>query len=154
MGTAAELGSFSLASGVSGLGKRPRGVELTLPARAESVAEARHQVAAFADELGFSEPRVDDLRTVVSEACMNAAVHAYDKPDDEGRFDLAVAPSEDGLTITVNDQGAGIRPRPAFTSPSARLGLLLIAALSSSVEIASGRERGTRLRIAFGHDRP
>jgi serine/threonine-protein kinase RsbW len=125
-------------------------VDLTLPARAASVASARHEVAALAQQLGFSERRVDDLRTVVSEACMNAAVHAYE--DLDGEFNVVAAPSEEGLSITVRDRGNGIRPRPAFDSTSARLGLLLIAALASSVEIASRREGGTRVHIRFGRE--
>ncbi len=121
--------------------------ELTLPARPESVVIARRAVSELGRELAFSERRADDLRTVVSEACMNAAVHAYDAPG--GEFEVRAAPDGGGIGITVSDRGTGIRPRPALGSPSARLGLLLIAALSDSVEISSRRGGGTQLSIRF-----
>jgi serine/threonine-protein kinase RsbW len=120
---------------------------LSLPARPESVAAARHAVADLGARLGYSQLRLHDLRTVVSEACMNAAVHAYEEPG--GEFEVWAAPRVDGMRIDVSDRGTGIRPRPAFDSPSARLGVLLIAALASSVEISSRSGGGTNLRIEF-----
>lgn len=127
-------------------------MELTLPARPESVATARHEVARLGRQLGYTERRVDDLRTVISEACMNAAVHAYEGLD--GKFEVHATPHEDKISITVSDRGTGIRPRPAFDSPSARLGILLITALASSLQISSRRDGGTRLRICFAPDQP
>jgi hypothetical protein len=41
----------------------------------------------------------------------------------------------------------GIRPRPDATRPSLRIGLTLIAALSSSFEISGGARRGTVIRM-------
>lgn len=121
--------------------------ELTLPARPESVSIARRAVSELGHELQLSDRRVGDLRTVVSEACMNAAVHAYDAPG--GEFELRAEPDGGAVAITVSDRGGGIRPRPALGSPSARLGLLLIAALSDSVEISSRHGGGTQLSIRF-----
>lgn len=121
--------------------------ELTLPARPESVAIARRAVAELGRKSAFDERRVGDLRTVVSEACMNAVVHAYDRPG--GEFEISAESCEGGISVTVCDRGSGIKPRPAIGSPapSARLGLLLIAALSQSVEISSRPGGGTRMRM-------
>ena len=128
--------------------------QLTLPARPESVALARAAVSELGRELAFSDRRVGDLRVVVTEACMNAAVHAYDGPG--GEFHVEAESSGDGIDVTVSDNGGGIKPHPAIgsPSPSARLGLLLMAALSESVEISSPPSGGTRIRVTMAPCRP
>jgi serine/threonine-protein kinase RsbW len=111
---------------------------------------ARHAVTRLGEELGFGQRRLDDLRTVVSEACMNAAVHAYDGT--EGTYEVDAVASDDGVVVTVSDRGGGIRPRPAFDSPSARLGLLLIAALASRLEITQRQGGGMQIRIELASE--
>jgi anti-sigma regulatory factor (Ser/Thr protein kinase) len=120
-------------------------VHLTLPARPESVAIARREVASLGARLGLEQDRIDDLRTVVSEACTNAAVHAYRGAD--GTFELRAVPRRSALAITVTDRGDGIRPLPASQSSSGRLGLLLMAALASRVEISERPGGGTKLSL-------
>jgi anti-sigma regulatory factor (Ser/Thr protein kinase) len=80
---------------------------------------------------------------------MNAAVHAYPTgpEDEEAEFELRAEVEKDAISVTVVDEGTGIRPRPAFDSNSARLGLLLMAALASRLEIRSRSGGGTSLRI-------
>jgi hypothetical protein len=51
------------------------------------------------------------------------------------------------MTVAVRDFGRGISPRPGVERPSLRIGLALIAALSSSFEISGGVERGTEIRM-------
>lgn len=153
MRTPSDLDSSRRARSRSWSVARPAGsVELTLPARPESVARARREVGALGERLGLSELRMHDLRTVVSEACMNAAVHAYD--GGVGDIHVLAAPHEEGLTLTVSDRGAGITPRPAYGLPTARLGILLMAALTSSLEISRRPGGGTRFRMCFGADAP
>lgn len=94
----------------------------------------------------MDEAGIADLKTVVTEACMNVVVHAY--PDDRpGPLEVEATPELDGLTVVVRDFGGGIRPRPDVDRPSLRLGLTLIAALSSSFEIKGGVDRGTEIRM-------
>jgi serine/threonine-protein kinase RsbW len=122
------------------------GLQMSLPARAENVAVVRHALAGLADQIGMDEPGIADLKTVVTEACMNVVVHAY--PDgDPGLLELEAIPEQDGLTVVVRDFGMGIRPRPDVERPSLRIGLTLIAALSSSFEIKGGVDRGTEIRM-------
>ena len=52
-------------------------LNITLPANAENVAVVRHALAGLAETLGMDEPGIADLKTVVTEACMNVVVHAY-----------------------------------------------------------------------------
>jgi anti-sigma regulatory factor (Ser/Thr protein kinase) len=118
-------------------------LRLTLPANAENVAVARHAMAGACEALGMDSEAIADVKTIVTEACMNVAVHAYD--GDEGPLEL-VADEEDGcLVIVVRDFGQGIKPRASVDEDSLRLGLSLIAALSSSFELRGGSEVGTEV---------
>jgi serine/threonine-protein kinase RsbW len=121
-------------------------LEMTLPARAENVAVVRHALAGLADRIGMDEPGIADLKTVVTEACMNVVVHAYPQ-DRPGPLEVEAIPEGKGLTVVVRDYGMGIRPRPDIDRPSLRIGLSLIAALSSSFEIKGGVDRGTEIRM-------
>ncbi len=122
------------------------GLQMSLPARAENVAVVRHALAGLADRLGMDEAGVADLKTVVTEACMNVVVHAY--PEGEhGLLTVEARPELDGLTVVVRDFGRGIHPRPEADRPSLRIGLTLIAALSASFEIKGGVDRGTEIRM-------
>jgi anti-sigma regulatory factor (Ser/Thr protein kinase) len=119
---------------------------MSLPARAENVAVVRHALAGLADRIGMDEPGIADLKTVVTEACMNVVVHAY-PAGAVGLLEIEAIPEQEGLTVVVRDFGMGIRPRPDVGRPSLRIGLTLIAALSSSFEIKGGVDRGTEIRM-------
>lgn len=119
---------------------------MSLPARAENVAVIRHALAGLGERLGMDEPAIADLKTVVTEAAMNVVVHAY--PESErGPLVVEAFGEHEGLTVIVRDFGMGIRPRPDLERPSLRIGLTLIAALSSSFEISGGVDRGTEIRM-------
>jgi anti-sigma regulatory factor (Ser/Thr protein kinase) len=119
---------------------------MSLPARAENVAVVRHALAGLAERIGMDEPGIADLKTVVTEACMNVVVHAY-PADQLGLLEVEATEELDGLTVIVRDYGMGIRPRPDVDRPSLRIGLTLIAALSKSFEIKGGVDRGTEIRM-------
>jgi len=122
------------------------GLQMSLPARADNVAVVRHSLAGLAEQIGMDEAGIADLKTVVTEACMNVVVHAY--PEDEpGPLLVEAEPELGGLTVTVRDYGRGIQPRPGAERSSLRIGLTLIAALSSSFEIKGGVDRGTEIRM-------
>jgi serine/threonine-protein kinase RsbW len=121
------------------------GLSITIPARPENVAVVRHAIAGLAEQLGMQEPGIGDLKTVVTEACMNVVVHAYD--DGTGPLEVEAFPEGKDLTVVVRDFGGGIRPRPDVDRPSLRIGLTLIAALSSSFEISGGLDLGTKITM-------
>jgi anti-sigma regulatory factor (Ser/Thr protein kinase) len=118
---------------------------MTIPARAENVAVLRHAIAGLAETLGMDEAGIADLKTVVTEACMNVVVHAYH--GEPGPLSVEAEPDEEGLTVIVRDCGQGIRPQADIEQPSLRLGLSLIAALSSSFSISGGLDRGTEVSM-------
>jgi serine/threonine-protein kinase RsbW len=119
---------------------------MSLPARAENVAVVRHALAGLAERMGMDEPSLADLKTIVTEACMNVVVHAY-AGGEPGPLEVEAESDLDGLTVVIRDHGGGIRPRPDVERPSLRIGLTLIAALSSSFEIRGGADRGTEIRM-------
>lgn len=93
----------------------------------------------------MDEAGVADLKTVVTEASMNVVVHAY--PDGLGPLFVEADPDTDGLTVKVSDSGAGISPQANSERASLKLGLSLIAALSSSFSISGGLDRGTEVMM-------
>jgi serine/threonine-protein kinase RsbW len=119
---------------------------MSLPARAENVAVVRHAIAGLAERLGMDQASLADLKTVVTEACMNVVVHAY-AGNEPGPLEVEAESDLEGLTVVIRDHGTGIRPRPDVERPSLRIGLTLIAALSSSFEIKGGAEKGTEIRM-------
>ncbi len=123
------------------------GLLITTPAKPENVAVIRHAVAGLAERMGMEEPTLGDLKTVVTEACMNVVVHAYDDAE-PGPLQVEATPEPEGLTVAVRDFGAGIRPTAGDDERhSLRIGLTLIAALSSSFAISGGLGQGTEVRM-------
>ena len=116
---------------------------MTLPARAENVSLVRHALAGYAQRVGMDEERIGDLKTVVTEACMNVVVHAYDGA--VGPLEVVADADGSAVTVVVRDSGHGLQPQSGTDRPSLRLGLTLIAALTTSFEIAGGTGQGTRV---------
>lgn len=124
---------------------RSGGIQMKLAARAENVALVRHALAGAAESLGMDEAVLADLKTVVTEACMNVVVHAYG--EEPGPLEVNAWPEDDEFVVVVRDYGSGIRPRPDSDRSSLRLGISLIAAMTKSFEIAGGSGRGTTISM-------
>ena len=84
--------------------EKPRGLEMSLPARAENVAVVRHALAGLAEEIGMDPPGIADLKTVVTEACMNVVVHAY-AGSDPGPLEVEAESDLDGVTVMAIGPG-------------------------------------------------
>ena len=121
-------------------------VEFLLPARAENVALVRHAIAGFAEVLEMEGAEIADLKTVVTEACMNVVVHAY-AGEEIGPLEVDAWPDDGDFVVTVRDYGSGIRPLADVERRSLRLGLPLMAALTSSFEIRRGSGGGTEIQM-------
>jgi len=129
------------------------GLNLRVAALPENLAVVRQAVAGFAEGVGFEESAIADLKTIVTEACMNAVVHAY--PEGEpGPIEVTADARSDDLEVAVRDRGTGFQPRPVDPGEdSLRIGLPLIAALSDGFEIAGGPEGGTEVKMRLGYER-
>ena len=120
-------------------------LELTLPARAENVAVARHAIGGLGDVIDVSDQTLADVKLAVTEACTNVVVHAY--PAGDGPMGVRATVNDDLLRIVIIDQGRGILPRA--DSPGLGLGLPLIATLAESLELGTGRNEETEVRMTF-----
>jgi serine/threonine-protein kinase RsbW len=128
-------------------GEPERALELDLPAVPESCPQARSWVREVLVGEAVDQGAID---LAVSEAVTNAVVHAYRdraRSDEPGRVRVAVVVDDDGLWVTVSDEGGGMAPRP--DSPGLGLGLPLMTQNSEELEIEQ-MARGTRVRMRFG----
>lgn len=123
-------------------------LRLVLPARPENVIVVRQAVAGLGEALGLPSQRVDDLKAVVTEACNNVVIHAYE--DEPGPLEVSAVSGDDAVEVAIEDRGKGFQPR---TDPSGEvslgIGLPLIASLSDSFEIRGGAGEGTRTVVRF-----
>jgi serine/threonine-protein kinase RsbW len=90
-------------------------IRLSLPSCIGYEKIAMASAASLARMMGFSSDRVDDLRTAVSEACINAIEHG-NKLNAVNRVDVLLRPSAKALTVQIFDNGAGFQ-REASRSP-------------------------------------
>ena len=124
-------------------------LEMRLDLSAESVRQARHEVAEFARRHELANP--DDVALAVSEAATNAVLHAYRSEDDHGDVRVVACARETGLVVVVRDYGVGMSPNP--NSPGPGLGLSVIGALAAEMNIERPDDGGTRVRIRFPLER-
>ena len=86
-------------------------VVFTLPSELGSEHIAMGGLAAFAKKLGFSPSRIEDLKTAVAEAYINAVQHGNKgKPD--ARVVVAFNFKDGILSISVFDEGDGFKEDP------------------------------------------
>jgi serine/threonine-protein kinase RsbW len=86
-------------------------VELNLPSKFGYERIVIGGLAAFAKSVGFSSSRIEDLKTSVAEACINAVQHGNrGKPD--ARVLVAISFQGNALRISVFDEGAGLKAEP------------------------------------------
>jgi serine/threonine-protein kinase RsbW len=146
----ASKGGIVIAVMNDSAGQVPSALTLQLRATAESVGTARRAVSAYCAALGAERSVTDRVALSVSEAVTNALVHAYrhvEEPAHE-RIELEARHDDASLIVIVRDFGCGMSPR--LDSPGLGLGLPLIAASTSSVQIDTPAEGGcTEISMAF-----
>ena len=118
---------------------------LSLPARAENVAVVRHAFGGLGEALSLPEQLLSDIKLAVTEACTNVVIHAY--PEEEGPMEVRAAVGDGELSVVVRDEGRGVVPRA--DSPGLGLGLPLIATLTESLELGTGDDEQTEVRMSF-----
>ena len=113
----------------------------------EEIAEAvvRHALGGFGDAYDIPDQALADIKLAVTEACTNVVVHAY--PDGDGPLGVSAWMADERLTVVVHDEGRGMLPRP--DSPGLGLGLPLIATLAESLELGTGSDERTEVRMTF-----
>jgi serine/threonine-protein kinase RsbW len=120
-------------------------LSLKLAAEPQNVRRARDEAANYAEAQGLSAAGVDDLKTIISEACSNIVRHAYAENAEERPMEIKMAKTDGELTVTVRDSGIGIRPPTGARPSSLRLGFILMGSLADFLQLRTGRDRGTEL---------
>ena len=128
-------------------------VQITMPAKAEYLILVRLALAGIAQEAEMSEATLADLKLAVTEVCGNAARHAYhgDPGSVRVRFELA----DEAITVTIEDDGAGIDLDGSETSSLAGdellesgMGLAIIRAVVDDVDVGRRQDgAGTVVRL-------
>jgi serine/threonine-protein kinase RsbW len=122
---------------------------LSCPADAENVAVIRRAVTGVARAVGVDEGLVNDVRTVITEACGNAAVHAY-PADAAGAMVVTCTFEHPWLSFRIRDFGTGMQPQVDSEGPSRlRIGISLMSALADRFEIQSSADEGTEVLVGF-----
>jgi serine/threonine-protein kinase RsbW len=93
-----------------------RVVELGIPSELGYEKMAMQLSAALARQMGFEPDRIDDLKTAVSEACLNAIEHG-NQLEADARVVIRLQVEDDRLLVDVYDQGRGGPPPAEFPEP-------------------------------------
>jgi serine/threonine-protein kinase RsbW len=88
-----------------------RTIQVSLPTRIGYERIAMECSASFARMVGFVQERIEDLKTAVSEACLNAMEHG-NKGRSEARVVVTLNFNENVLNIYVKDEGDGVHGIP------------------------------------------
>ncbi len=117
-------------------------VEISLPNKLGYERIAMECSASYAKIVGFVRERVEDLKTAVSEACMNAIEHG-NKGRPDARVTITMNFKDDAFSVSVMDEGDGIQKMPEEPDIERKieklqtprgLGIFLIKQLTDQVE--------------------
>ncbi|HEX9997830.1 MAG TPA: ATP-binding protein [Abditibacterium sp.] len=135
-------------------------IELKIPASAQWVRVARLTVAGVASRLHFGIDAIEDIKLAVAEAINNAIQHAPTAPGREAIVTITFEIDENGLWISVADEGrvhGGLRGSLENSEatgngnneelPEGGLGLLLIRSLMDEVSHESGAHSDTTIKM-------
>jgi len=129
-------------------------VEMHIPNVLGSEKAAIEKAVSIAREMGFSADRVEDLKTAVSEACINAIEHG-NKFALDTKVGVTLASHDSALEVRVRDQGRGIDPDKIPTNrteengfPKRRgYGMFLIKNLVNEMSFQSKPGEGNEVKM-------
>ena len=122
-------------------------VSLELESRPETLTLVRGMLAGVAERLAMDPELLDDLKTAVSEACNNVALHAY--PDGPGPLSVLLGSGADWIEVIVRDEGLGISERATSDDRVQGVGLPVIRALTEQSEFRRRPGGGTEVWMLF-----
>jgi serine/threonine-protein kinase RsbW len=136
-----------------------RTVEISLPNRMGYERIAMNCSASFARIVGFASERIEDLKTAVSEACLNAIEHGNKgRPDTRVFVTMDFKDDDDNFSVSVKDEGDGIPELPKdevviqkieALEPPTGLGIYLIKQLVDQVEFNAMTNGGHAVRMVI-----
>ena len=139
-----------------------RQVELVLPGRMDFEPVAIQSAGAVAAQAGLSSERIEDVKTAVGEAFINAVEHG-----NRGREDrpvtLCFTLVSDGLRVEVADDGSGfdlerasvphLREKIEGRESPRGWGLFLMSRLADDLEVSRRAPSGCCLRLTVYSER-
>lgn len=135
-------------------------IEVSLPNKLGYERIAMACSASFAKIVGFLPERIEDLKTAVSEACLNAMEHG-NKNTPDARVLISMHYSDHSFSVSVMDQGEGMgEPNESLEDPDIEkkiqnlqaprgLGIFLIKKLVDQVEFNQITDEGHMVRMVF-----
>jgi serine/threonine-protein kinase RsbW len=129
-------------------------IELHIPSVMGYEKIAMETAASMAKRMGFTEDRIEDLKTAVAEACLNAIEHG-NKMDGSTKVGITLTAEESRLQVTVKDEGKGVGQ---VSSPSIESkiegkdktrgwGIFLIKSLMNEVKFEPSPEGGNVVKM-------
>jgi serine/threonine-protein kinase RsbW len=137
-------------------------VEIRLPSRLGFEKVAMSSAASVAKLMGFREDRVEDLKTAVAEACINAIEHG-NRLNEKLSVGVVMSAGGDKLEVKVIDDGKGMTKQPAKPDIDRKMhgeegprgmGMFLIQALVDEAEWVVGSEgKSSYVRLVIRLDK-
>lgn len=135
---------------------------LSLPSKLGHEKIAMSTAASVAKLMGFSQDRIEDLKTAVAEACINSIEHG-NRMDASLKVGVILSMTATTLEIKVCDLGSGPggAPRPPDIDSKMEgeenprgMGKFLIRALMDEVEWINSRPTGNCARLVIHLKKP
>jgi serine/threonine-protein kinase RsbW len=137
-------------------------VEVRLPSRLGFEKVAMSTAASVAKLMGFREERVEDLKTAVAEACINAIEHG-NRLNEKLSVGVVLSAGTDQLEVKVMDDGKGMKSAPTKPDIDKKMhgeedprgmGMFLIQALVDEAEWVVGTNgKGSYVRLVIRLDK-
>ena len=128
-------------------------IEINIPSKVGYERIAMESSASFAHLAGFLPARIEDLKSAVAEACINAMQHGNQwRP--EARVIVRLQFSNDRLIVSVMDQGSGVPEIPDYpgiqkivenNASSRGLGIFMIRNLVDEVKFNQTSDGGHKM---------
>jgi serine/threonine-protein kinase RsbW len=137
---------------------RGTAVEVKLPSRLGFEKVAMGTAASVARLMGFPEDRIEDLKTALAEACINAIEHG-NHLNDNLCVGVILSVSDEALEVKVMDNGTGITKTPSKPDIDRKMhgeedprgmGMFLIQSLVDEAEWVKGSPgKGSYVRLVI-----
>jgi serine/threonine-protein kinase RsbW len=135
-------------------------VEVRIPSELGFEKVAMSTASSMAALMGFSSDRIEDLKTAVAEACINAIEHG-NQLDSSLNVGVILSNTDDELEVKVIDDGVGIAKAPASPDIDRKMhgeedprgmGMFLIQALVDEAEWHQGPPGKSFVRLVIRLD--
>jgi serine/threonine-protein kinase RsbW len=141
---------------------KSRNVEIRLPSVMGYEKVAMSTAASLAKLKGFPEDRIEDLKTAVAEACINAIEHG-NRMNEKLSIGVVISAGEDELEVKVIDDGKGMNRQQAKPDIDKKMhgeedprgmGMFLIQALVDEAEWVAGTDgKSSYVRLVIRLDK-